>query len=116
MRMTAAPPNSPAGHETASSSATATVDAGSARDAVVTYRCARLRMPSEVLRLVGVSSQGIGRPGLETSIGPASKTEQQDRDRTEKRIRDAIMADSRLVGKVRVFCQGLLRQQHKRPP
>lgn len=43
---------------------------------------------------------------LKNSIGPASATEEQDRDRTEKRIRDAIAADSRLSGNVRVFVKG----------
>ena len=43
---------------------------------------------------------------LRNSIGPASATEEQDRDRTESRIRQAIMADSRLAGKVRVFAKG----------
>jgi predicted nucleotidyltransferase len=43
---------------------------------------------------------------LRNSIGPASATEEQDRDRTEKRIRDAIMADSRLASNVRVFVKG----------
>jgi hypothetical protein len=43
---------------------------------------------------------------LRNSIGPASPTEEQDRDRTEKRVRDAIAADSRLAGNVRVFAKG----------
>jgi predicted nucleotidyltransferase len=43
---------------------------------------------------------------LRNSIGPASATEQEDRDRTEKRIRDAIMADKRLAPNVRVFVKG----------
>jgi predicted nucleotidyltransferase len=43
---------------------------------------------------------------LKNSIGPASATEEQDRDRTEKRIRDAIATDSRLQGNVRVFVKG----------
>lgn len=43
---------------------------------------------------------------LRNSIGPASSTEEQDRDRTEKRIRDAIAADQRLAGNVRVFVKG----------
>jgi hypothetical protein len=43
---------------------------------------------------------------LKNSIGPASATEEADRDRTEKRIRDAIAADSRLSGNVRVFVKG----------
>lgn len=43
---------------------------------------------------------------LRNSIGPASPTEGQDRDRTEKRIREAILADRRLAGNVRVFVKG----------
>src|SRR3954465_1523818 len=43
---------------------------------------------------------------LRNSIGPASPTEEADRDRTEKRIRDAIMAERRLAGNVRVFVKG----------
>ena len=43
---------------------------------------------------------------LKNSIGPASDTEEQDRDRTEKRIRDAISADRRLAGNVHVFAKG----------
>lgn len=43
---------------------------------------------------------------LRNSIGPASATEEQDRDRTEKRIRDAILASPRLAGNVRVFVKG----------
>jgi predicted nucleotidyltransferase len=43
---------------------------------------------------------------LRNSIGPASATEQDDRDRTEKRIRDAIMADNRLASNIRVFVKG----------
>jgi predicted nucleotidyltransferase len=43
---------------------------------------------------------------LKNSIGPASDTEETDRDRTEKRIRDAILADGRLAGNVRVFVKG----------
>jgi tRNA nucleotidyltransferase (CCA-adding enzyme) len=43
---------------------------------------------------------------LHNSIGPASDTEEQDRDRTERRIRDAILAEGRLAGKVRVFVKG----------
>jgi predicted nucleotidyltransferase len=43
---------------------------------------------------------------LKNSIGPASATEEQDRDRTERRIRDAIAADVRLQGNVRVFVRG----------
>jgi predicted nucleotidyltransferase len=43
---------------------------------------------------------------LRNSIGPASATEEADRDRTERRIRDAIMRDTRLAGNVRVFVTG----------
>jgi hypothetical protein len=43
---------------------------------------------------------------LRNSIGPASPTEQTDRDRTEKRIRDGILADRQLAGNVRVFVKG----------
>src|SRR3954468_17888241 len=43
---------------------------------------------------------------LRNSTGPASATEETDRDRTEKRIRDAILADTRLRGNVRVFVKG----------
>jgi hypothetical protein len=43
---------------------------------------------------------------LRNSTGPASPTEEQDRDRTETRIRDAVMADRRLAGNVRVFVKG----------
>jgi hypothetical protein len=43
---------------------------------------------------------------LKNSIGPASATEQVDAERTEKRIRRAIEADSRLKGKVRIFVKG----------
>lgn len=43
---------------------------------------------------------------LQNSIGPASDTEEADRDRTEKRIREAIQVDHRLVGNVRVFVKG----------
>lgn len=43
---------------------------------------------------------------IRNSIGPASATEEQDRDRTEKRIRDAILTDRRLSGNVRVFVKG----------
>jgi predicted nucleotidyltransferase len=43
---------------------------------------------------------------LRNSIGPASATEEQDRDRTETRIREAILADGRLAGNVRVFVKG----------
>lgn len=43
---------------------------------------------------------------LRNSIGPASSTEEADRDRTERRIRDAILADPQLAGNVRVFVKG----------
>ena len=43
---------------------------------------------------------------LHNSTGPASATEEQDRDRTEQRIKKAIAADSRLAGNVRVFVKG----------
>lgn len=43
---------------------------------------------------------------LRNSIGPASDTEEQDRDRTEKRIREAILEDDRLSGSVSVFAKG----------
>ena len=43
---------------------------------------------------------------LRNSIGPASATEEQDRDRTYKRIRDAVRADQRLAGNVRIFVKG----------
>jgi hypothetical protein len=43
---------------------------------------------------------------LGNSTGPASPTEEQDRDRTEARIRDAIAADGRLAANVRVFVKG----------
>lgn len=43
---------------------------------------------------------------LSNSTGPASATEQEDRDRTEKRIADAIAHDSFLAGNVRVFVKG----------
>lgn len=43
---------------------------------------------------------------LQNATGPSSATEQQDRDRTEKRVRDAIAADSRLAGNVRIFAKG----------
>lgn len=42
---------------------------------------------------------------LRNSTGPASETEEQDRDRTEKRIRDAIIA-SDLPSSVRVYAKG----------
>jgi hypothetical protein len=37
---------------------------------------------------------------LSNSTGPASATEQEDRDRTEKRIADAVARDSFLGGNV----------------
>ena len=43
---------------------------------------------------------------LSNSTGPASATEQEDRDRTEKRIADAVARDSFLGGNVRVFVKG----------
>src|SRR4051794_20192214 len=43
---------------------------------------------------------------LSNSVGPASTTEEQDRDRTEERVRKAIAADSRLAGSVHVFVKG----------
>jgi hypothetical protein len=43
---------------------------------------------------------------LRNSTGPASVTEGTDRDRTESRVRDAIEADGRLAGNVRVFAKG----------
>jgi hypothetical protein len=43
---------------------------------------------------------------LRNSIGPASDTEEADRDRTERRIRDAIIDDARLRSNVRVFVKG----------
>jgi len=43
---------------------------------------------------------------LANSVGPASDTEEQDRDRTERRIREAILAHPRLVGNVKVFVKG----------
>ena len=43
---------------------------------------------------------------LRNSVGPASATEEEDRDRTETRIRNAILADPRLAGNVRVFVKG----------
>jgi hypothetical protein len=43
---------------------------------------------------------------LKNSIGPASGTEELDRDRTEKRIRDAINADVRRAGNVNVCAKG----------
>jgi hypothetical protein len=43
---------------------------------------------------------------LETASGPASATEEQERDRTEKRIRDAIRAADDLPSSVRVYAKG----------
>lgn len=43
---------------------------------------------------------------LKNSVGPASSTEQEDAERTEKRIRQAISADERLAGNVRIFVKG----------
>jgi len=43
---------------------------------------------------------------LRNSTGPASDTEEADRDRTERRIREAILDDGRLAGSVRVFVKG----------
>lgn len=43
---------------------------------------------------------------LANSTGPASTTEEEDRDRTERRIRQAVLADSRLSGNVRIFVKG----------
>lgn len=43
---------------------------------------------------------------LSNGTGPASPTEDDARDRTERRIRDAIAADSRLAGKVKVEAKG----------
>lgn len=43
---------------------------------------------------------------LQNSVGPASPTEEADRDRTEERIRQAILGDPRLAGSVRVFVKG----------
>jgi len=43
---------------------------------------------------------------LATASGPASATEEQERDRTEKRIREAIRASSEISGSVRVFAKG----------
>src|SRR3954469_19674815 len=57
----------------------------------------------------GLSSGAMARDWetwLQNSIGPASDTEEADRDRTEKRIREAIQADGRLAGNVRVFVKG----------
>jgi len=43
---------------------------------------------------------------LKGSIGPASATEEADRDRTESRLRLALAEDGRLASKVRVFVKG----------
>jgi hypothetical protein len=43
---------------------------------------------------------------LETASGPASPTEEEERDRTEKRIRDAIRAADDLPSSVRVYAKG----------
>src|SRR5947209_4189158 len=43
---------------------------------------------------------------LATASGPASATEEQDRDRTEARIRRAIEAASDLPSSVRVYAKG----------
>src|SRR5919197_4374764 len=43
---------------------------------------------------------------LATASGPASPTEEQERDRTEKRIRDAIRAAPDLPSSVRVYAKG----------
>jgi hypothetical protein len=43
---------------------------------------------------------------LATALGPASSTEDQERDRTEKRIRDAIRAAADLPSDVRVYAKG----------
>jgi hypothetical protein len=43
---------------------------------------------------------------LATASGPASPTEERDRDRTEKRIKDAIRAASDLPSSVRVYVKG----------
>jgi hypothetical protein len=43
---------------------------------------------------------------LATASGPASPTEEQDRDRTEKRIKDAIRASSELPSSVGVYAKG----------
>lgn len=43
---------------------------------------------------------------LATASGPASPTEEQERDRTEKRIRDAIVAARDLPSSVRVYAKG----------
>lgn len=43
---------------------------------------------------------------LATSSGSASPTEEQERDRTEKRIRDAMIASPNLPSSVRVYAKG----------
>jgi hypothetical protein len=43
---------------------------------------------------------------LATASGPASATEEDDRDRTERRIRDAIRAATDLPSSVRVYTKG----------
>lgn len=43
---------------------------------------------------------------LKNATGPASATEQQDAERTERRIREAIDAHPQLSGNVRVFLKG----------
>jgi hypothetical protein len=43
---------------------------------------------------------------LATASGPASPTEEQERDRTEKRIRDAISSAADLPSSVRVYAKG----------
>jgi predicted nucleotidyltransferase len=43
---------------------------------------------------------------LATASGPASATEENERDRTEKRIREAIRASSEISPSVRVFAKG----------
>jgi hypothetical protein len=43
---------------------------------------------------------------LRTAVRPASATEEQERDRTEKRIRDAIAASDELPSSVKVYAKG----------
>lgn len=43
---------------------------------------------------------------LATASGPASATEEDERDRTEKRIREAILASAEIPGSVRVYAKG----------
>lgn len=43
---------------------------------------------------------------LATASGPASPTEEQERDRTEKRIRDAVTAAADIPSSVRVYAKG----------